>query len=189
MRNLILPLFGCLALVAGCSDDTSAKADVFGVIDAFVEPDGPKPIFRDSGPCIPGASGASGNCNPSGVTPDMGAADMGVPDTTVDQCVPPTQCVVEFAFDKIGSETTASVQGDFDGAGTTWVKKSMTLDSNRWTVSVLMQDGQKLTYKFVVDEGLAGESWFVDASNPNQVDDGFGGKNSVLDVVCPNPCN
>lgn len=34
-------------------------------------------------------------------------------------------------------------------------------------------------YKLIVD----GNQWIVDPTNPNQIDDGFGGKNSVYDCV------
>ncbi|MBW2732770.1 MAG: hypothetical protein JRH20_10295 [Deltaproteobacteria bacterium] len=196
MQRVLFPLFGCLTLVVACSGDTGARPDVFHVIDSYVEIDGPKPIFRDASLCGPGTSGASGVCQDMSASSD--AADTMVPDTvvpdstidtTADQCVPPTACVVEFSFDKIGSETTAALHGDFNGIGTVWAPKMMTLDSNRWQVSAVLEDGQRLTYKFVVDEDLPGETWFADAANPNQEDDGLGGKNSILDVVCDNPCD
>jgi len=34
-------------------------------------------------------------------------------------------------------------------------------------------------YKFIVD----GTQWIADPTNPNQIDDGFGGKNSVYDCM------
>ena len=43
-----------------------------------------------------------------------------------------------------------------------------------WTVQKTMDAGSH-QYKFIVD----GSSWITDPDNPNQADDGFGGKNSV----------
>jgi hypothetical protein len=47
-----------------------------------------------------------------------------------------------------------------------------------WTGSYLFQPGTH-QYKFIVN----GNEWIVDPTNPDQVDDGFGGKNSVYTCV------
>ncbi len=49
-----------------------------------------------------------------------------------------------------------------------------------FTLEVALAGGHYL-YKFIVDG-----TWLPDPANPNQVDDGYGDKNSVLDVpACP----
>ncbi|MEW6555863.1 MAG: CsgG/HfaB family protein [Elusimicrobiota bacterium] len=47
-----------------------------------------------------------------------------------------------------------------------------------WTITKKLKPG-KYQYKFVVDDS---SYWFPDLGNPNMVDDGFGGMNSVIDV-------
>ena len=47
-----------------------------------------------------------------------------------------------------------------------------------WTGSHAFEAGQ-VQYKFIVD----GNNWINDPTNPDQVDDGFGGKNSVFTCV------
>jgi hypothetical protein len=185
----------CLTLsLAACGSSSGAKTDMFGIIDTFIEPDGPKPWFRDGG-CGPNGSGVSGgNCNPyaprdaGAPTPDTMPADLLTPDI----CVPPAtwDCQVSFSFDKQGSETTAGVHGDWDVFdGTSFVTRSATLNGNKWQLTVSQENGKTLTYKFVVDKGLPGVKWFHDPNNPNKVSDGFGGFNSQLAISCPDPCS
>lgn len=76
-----------------------------------------------------------------------------------------------------GAAQKVELAGSFNNWGSPmW---TMTKNGSVWTYEVQMQDGQ-YQYKFVVD-GI----WKVDPANPKQVDDGYGGKNSVLDV---GPC-
>lgn len=181
-----------LSLLA-CGTSSDAKTDMFGIIDSFIEPDGPKPWFRDGG-CGPGTSGASGNpCNPyapqdAGVVRDTMPPDLPKPDI----CVPPATwtCKVTFSFDKQGAESTGGVHADWDVFdGVTFATKSATLNGNKWELEVAQENGKTLTYKFVVDEGLPGVKWFHDPNNPNKVSDGFGGFNSQLAISCPDPCS
>ncbi|MCA9667910.1 MAG: hypothetical protein KC503_20070 [Myxococcales bacterium] len=204
----MLRLWTCVALVAlavlagaGCAGDTLSPDSQPLRFDEGVEPDGPVPWFRDAG-CGPGQSGAASGqpcpCGgPSGASGASGApCDAGVPadsaPPTPDVCVPPSSwtCDVTLSFAKIGSESTAAVHGDFDGPSPTpWVSRAMTLSNNTWRVDLLLVHGTTLTYKFVVDKGLAGESWFHDQANPNTVSDGLGGLNSQLVVSCADPCS
>ncbi len=181
--------------LAACGTSGDAKADMFGIVDSFIEPDAPKPWFRDGG-CGPGSSGASGNpCNPyapqdAGVTPDTMPPDLPKPDT----CVPPTTwtCTITFSFDKQGIESTGGVHADWDlFDGVTFSTKSATFNSNsnKWELKATQENGKTLTYKFVVDEGLTSAKWFHDPNNPTKVSDGFGGFNSQLAISCSDPCS
>jgi len=55
----------------------------------------------------------------------------------------------------------------------------MTLSGGTWSAEVYLPWDTNVQYKFVVD----GSSWITDPGNPNQVDDGFGGFNSLLDGI------
>ena len=185
----LVALLGGLSVMVGCGTDGQSKADTFGYIDTFIEPDGLKPWFRDGGGCGSGGSGVSGNCDDGGgVAKDAGVPDLPKPDI----CVPPATwtCEISFSFPKQGSESTGGVHGDWDVFdGKTFSTKAATLSGNNWTLTVSQENGKTLTYKFVVDEGLSGEKWFHDPNNPNKVSDGYGGFNSQLSVSCPEPCS
>jgi hypothetical protein len=64
--------------------------------------------------------------------------------------------------------------GGNPGAGAIELAKGA---DDTWTTSRDFDAGMYL-YKFIVD----GSSWIADPANPNFVDDGFGGRNSVY--VC-----
>jgi ABC-type transport system substrate-binding protein len=49
--------------------------------------------------------------------------------------------------------------------------------TGRWTIRIPLKPG-RYQYKFLVD----GKKWQPDLSNPHEVDDGFGGLNSVIEV-------
>lgn len=187
---LLIVALGGAAALAGCGTST-ARADVFGIIDSFIEPDGPKPWFRDGG-CGPGGSGISGGCGDAGPPIDARPNDLRSVDLPKpDVCIPPASwdCELTFTFDKQGSETTGGVHGDWDVFdGTTFTTKSATLNGNQWLLVIKQPHGKTLTYKFVVDKDTASVKWFVDPNNPKQVPDGFGSFNSQLDISCPNPC-
>lgn len=78
-----------------------------------------------------------------------------------------------FAF--VGTTSAVQLAGSFNG----WEGWPMKKSGNEWVLDVALPAGTH-QYKFVVD----GE-WIADARNPQGVDDGFGGTNSVLDVACP----
>jgi hypothetical protein len=130
----------------------------------------PAPWFLDGG-CL------DGMCSPPPPR-DLGRAEAKLPP---DLCLPPTSCEVMFSYAK-GSESSVELAGDFFGA--TWTRLPMTLVGASWQKSLSLKQGQRVLYKFVLD----GKTWVPDPKNPKQEDDGLGGKNSVLDVACPNPC-
>lgn len=69
-----------------------------------------------------------------------------------------------------------SVVGSFNGWSPT--RSPMSRDENgRWVARIRLRPG-RFEYKFAVD----GSDWIADPSNPLAVDDGFGGKNSVIVV-------
>ncbi len=84
------------------------------------------------------------------------------------------RCPHEFTYPD-GGETTVELRGDFATDG--WdVGVPMTLDGDTWRVTVNVPWDQPVQYKLVLD-GV----WVPDPQNPKQVDDGFGGLNSLLD--------
>ena len=83
-----------------------------------------------------------------------------------------------FTLDTSSWETqpkAVAVAGDFNGWSTS--AAPMTRDGNRWTATVKLSDGAH-AYKFVAD----GSRWLQDpkADSALDVDDGNGGKNSVV---------
>ncbi|MDD5772858.1 MAG: hypothetical protein PHX78_05250 [bacterium] len=71
---------------------------------------------------------------------------------------------------------TISLAGDFNG----WDTKAMVLnpsDNNKWTLDVPLKKG-RYQYMFVID----GREWMPDPVAGKLVDDGFGGKNSLLEL-------
>lgn len=55
----------------------------------------------------------------------------------------------------------------------------LTLRGNRWVLKHELPAG-RYEYKFVIDD----TQWVTDPANPNRVNDGFGGQNSVLEFSC-----
>ena len=97
----------------------------------------------------------------------------------------PNSCTAHtFVFDPQGqSHGSVHVAGDFNGwpgtvAAGGW---PMAYDGGTglWTLQRDLGEGSHL-YKFVLDE----TTWIADARNPDSVDDGFGGQNSVLELSC-----
>jgi len=50
--------------------------------------------------------------------------------------------------------------------------------SDIWVIELNLAHGKEYRYQFVID----GAMWIPDPLSPLQVDDGFGGKNSVLET-------
>jgi hypothetical protein len=74
-----------------------------------------------------------------------------------------------------GSVTLA---GEFNNWNVSDAGATCKLQDGVWTAVVKMAPG-KYKYKFVLD---AGAKWKEDPSNPDKVDDGYGGSNSVVTV-------
>jgi len=77
-------------------------------------------------------------------------------------------------------QATVEVRGNFSPTG--WdMGVAMTKASGTWTATIPIPYNQSVQYKFVEN----GNNWIIDPGNPNQADDGFGGKNSlVLPTTC-----
>jgi 1,4-alpha-glucan branching enzyme len=82
----------------------------------------------------------------------------------------------EFAFAAKGA-TSVALAGDFNGWSTSANPLSDSDGDGVWTLVMPLSAGDH-QYKFVVN----GSDWKPDPNNPQTVDDGFGGKNSVLHV-------
>lgn len=65
------------------------------------------------------------------------------------------------------------------GAAMSWQPKL-----GAWLAKVTLQPGT-WPYKFVADE----QNWITDPANPDKIDDGYGGLNSVLTVACTGAAN
>ncbi len=128
--------------------------------------------------------GGQGGFNPSGVTTGGYGAAYGTGGST--EPPPPMcddalkRCAQTFTYTSKG-ETSVEVRGDFAPDG--WTNgMPMTLSGSTWTASVDVPWNKPVLYKLF----LNGSTWIADPANPNQIDDGFGAKNSVFQpVMCP----
>jgi Glycogen recognition site of AMP-activated protein kinase len=98
--------------------------------------------------------------------------------TTIDAAIDgPAICSHGFRLDGHGTATSVWLTGDFvSWAGTLQAGAlpfTLGIDGG-WTITHGFTAGDH-QYKFIVD----GSQWIMDPTNPNQVDDGFGGKNSL----------
>ncbi len=123
-------------------------------------------------------------CHPPGYgkdvpAPDAGGPDAGsVPDGADAPDAAPAECQAAFRLEGYGGASTVWLTGDFIAwAGTSPPAIALALDAGTWTATHTLPSGSH-HYKFIVD----GSSWIADPGNPNGVDDGFGGTNSVY--VC-----
>lgn len=88
-----------------------------------------------------------------------------------------TTCEKGFRLDGHGGASTVWLTGDFvmwggnPGAGAVELAK----DGDGVWMGTHTFDAGSHQYKFIVD----GTTWITDPANPNQIDDGFGGTNSV----------
>lgn len=124
---------------------------------------------------------------------DTAADSAGATDTTSDdtldasdtsgatECFGATElCSTSFSLAGDGSEQSVEVRGSWDAwkAGT-----QLSWDGSAWTGSMPLEKGATFQYKFRIVTSDGKEVWQPDPANPAQVDDGFGGKNSVLGQV------
>lgn len=83
-------------------------------------------------------------------------------------------CAHAFTYDDMG-EASVELRGNFAADG--WMKGlPMEKNGSIWSVSVDLPWKTDIQYKFVLD----GTTWITDPKNPSTIDDGFGGKNSLL---------
>jgi glycosidase len=157
-------LFATL-LAAGCGQSAHDSLDP---PDDRYDPGAPHSGGYGSG----SSAGSSG-----GVTGSGGGLDMAGPP----QCdVADRRCPQEFVYAGRGDEKSITVIGSFDnwGAGV-----AMALSGGSWGATVNVPWDAQIVYKLHIVYNSAPEAWVPDPGNPVQVDDGFGGKNSVLSGV------
>jgi hypothetical protein len=100
----------------------------------------------------------------------------GSPDTPADGIAART-CDKSFRLDGHGTAASVWLTGDFVmwGGDPAHGAVAFTLGADgAWTGDYMFDAGPH-QYKFIVD----GSSWIVDPTNPDTIDDGFGGKNSL----------
>jgi glycosidase len=90
------------------------------------------------------------------------------------------RCPVTFSL-AFNGEESVELRGDFAPDG--WeVGVPMELDGASWNVEIDVAWDAPVQYKFVID----GTTWITDPQNPNTIDDGFGGLNSLFEgTTCP----
>jgi glycosidase len=123
-----------------------------------------------SGPSGSYGSGASGAGGPTtGAGGEGGVMDPGPPmcDDTL------KRCAHLFTF-PAGNESKVEIHGDFAPDG--WaVGVPMAKNGAQWEASIEIAWNVDVQYKLVVDG-----TWIADPGQPATIDDGFGGKNSLL---------
>lgn len=91
---------------------------------------------------------------------------------------------ITFSVDAGKGEHTVWLSGTFNGWAATADKADALSDpknTGTWTLDKKLPAGVQ-QYKFIVDG-----KWLADKANPNQTPDGFGGMNSVIEVVACAP--
>ena len=92
----------------------------------------------------------------------------------------------EVTFEWQGSADSVWVSGTFTGWAENPSKGALTLTQTSkdvWTLETVISPKGRHLYKFIID----GKQWIADPDNPKKVDDGVGGKNSVLEVCNDDP--
>lgn len=82
----------------------------------------------------------------------------------------------KFTYKPDTSVKTANLAGDFNAWSTTATPMTLDAATSSYVATVNLTKGTH-TYKFVVDG-----KWLPDPNNKNVKEDGFGGKNSVIEV-------
>jgi hypothetical protein len=86
-------------------------------------------------------------------------------------------CMKDFRLDGHGTASTVWLTGDFVAWGGDPAHGAIEFTrgaDGAWTGSYVFEAGAH-QYKFIVD----GSNWINDPTNPDEIDDGFGGKNSL----------
>jgi hypothetical protein len=128
---------------------------------------------------------ACGACEPPGYGHHgVDAAVDGTRDAAKAIDAPPDSpagvCSHGFALDGHGGATSVYLTGDFIawGGDPAHGATAFTLVGSTWTGTRDFTAGT-YQYKFIVD----GSMWIADPNNPNYIDDGFGGRNSIYDCM------
>ena len=125
--------------------------------------------------CRPPGYGKGGGDDDDGVSVDAPKANP--PDAPVQ----PTTCEKMFRLDNHGSAASVWLTGSFinwGGDPANGAIPFMLGGDGAWTGLYAFPSGQH-QYKFIVD----GSQWIADPANPDSVDDGFGGTNSLFNCV------
>ncbi|NMB75728.1 MAG: hypothetical protein GYA21_11445 [Myxococcales bacterium] len=148
--------------------------------DAGTDGDGEVPtddgsVSTDDGGGLPDDGGLDAGDTGLDAGPDGG--DAGGDNGPVHPCGETT-----FRYRPGGAVASVLVSGSFNGwpaseAAGAWPMSDPEQDGE-WSVTRVVEPGTH-QYKFIVDG-----SWIPDPNNPDQVDDGYGGKNSVLVIQC-----
>lgn len=108
-----------------------------------------------------------------------------VKEVQVSTPVPTSDCgTVAFSIDAGKGQHTVLLSGSFNGWAATADKADVLKDvagNGTWSIDKKLAAGV-YQYKFIVDG-----KWMADKSNPNQVPDGYGGTNSVIEVAACKP--
>jgi hypothetical protein len=121
--------------------------------------------------CRPPGYGRGGGDDGDDIQPDAAVA---VPDGMLDGAA--ATCTKSFRLDGHSLATSVALTGSFvSWAGTAPPAVAFTKGvDGAWTGSHDFTAGMH-QYKYIVDG-----NWIADPTNPDQIDDGFGGKNSVI---------
>ena len=167
---LLAPILAAMAVPFACA----GSEDLLGTTTntAYTEP-------PNTGGWHPGSGGGTASGSGSGASTQT-TTNVDAGKDAAEEPSPPVcddslkRCDHDFTY-AVGSETTVEIRGNFAADG--WTKGvPMTKVGGAWTATVQVPWDVDVQYKFVVD----GTKWLTDPANPNQVDDGQGGKNSLM---------
>ena len=100
----------------------------------------------------------------------------------LERTVPQSQSAPEYATIRLQIEIPQAQQVVVVGDWNQWDPAAQRLasvnGSDLWVIEFSLDQGKEYRYQFVID----GATWIPDPLSPLQVDDGFGGKNSVLET-------
>ncbi|MCB9525107.1 MAG: hypothetical protein H6702_17255 [Myxococcales bacterium] len=109
-------------------------------------------------------------------------------DAFAESCVS-AQCVEKvcadhiFTYDPQGAtHDQVYLAGSFTNWQDNWIPMTWLADRGVWFARTALAN-DSYQYKFVLVTG-GNQQWVADPSNPDSADDGFGGRNSVLTVLC-----
>lgn len=168
MPRLVRILSVLPALLVGCTDPPLMSEST----SSATAPPSTMPYDPSQGGGGTGYGATGGGVDPTEDDPTTTATTGEPPPPMCDDSL--KRCDYEFTFPDSG-ESSVDVMGDFAPDG--WTKGApMTSDGTTWRVTVPVPWDTQVLYKLRID----GTNWIPDPNNPNQVDDGFGGFNSVL---------
>ncbi|MGB1013999.1 MAG: glycogen-binding domain-containing protein, partial [Nannocystaceae bacterium] len=130
-----------------------------------------------------GNSAGSTTATTNGQTTETGTeSDTSTTDPLPPQCEDELKrCAYTFTYPD-GGEQAVSVMGDYAADG--WSEGvAMTVVGDVWTADVELPWDLPVQYKFRIN----GENWVLDPNNPETIDDGFGGENSLLEPMTCDP--